>query len=94
MEKAVMKKNRKSDALSYQDKVFNELYDTNALVNATKIYCQEREFNGEYYGMPKIYTAKVSEERNQYISLLTIISDKLNNINSINLNLEREISSL
>lgn len=76
---------RKSDALAYQDEVLSELYSINTLVNATKTCCQLREFNGEYYGIPKDYVPMISNERNEYISLLSILSDKINYIGKLNL---------
>ena len=86
--------NHKSDALSYQDEVFNELYYTKTLVEATKTCCQDREFKGQYYGIPQNYIPMISDERNEYISLLTLISDKLKNMHKLNLCLEKEICCL
>ena len=81
----------KSDILSCQNEIISELYDANTLVNALKAYCQEREFKGEYYGIPKDYISEISEERNEYLSLLMILSDKLKLINKLNLCLENKI---
>ncbi len=74
---------RKSDLLAYQDEILCELYNTNTLVNATKTCCQVREFNSDYYGIPKDYVPMISNERNEYISMLTIIADKLNYIGTL-----------
>ena len=76
---------RMSDALSYQDEVLSELYNTNVLVNAAKNCCQVREFQGNYYGIPQNFVPMISNERNEYISILTMISDKLNYIGKINI---------
>ena len=77
---------RKSDLYAYQDEVLSELYNTNTLVNAMKTCCQAKEFSGEYYGIPKDFIQMISNERNEYISMLTIISDKINHIENINVN--------
>jgi len=84
--------NRKSCALSFQDEVFNELYYMNTLINVTKNACQEREFKGEYYGIPKDFVKNISDERNEYISLLSLASDKLKNTLTLNLSLEKELT--
>ena len=84
----------KSDALSYQDKAFDELYSATTLVNATLTCCKEREYKGQYYGIPENFIQMISNERNEYISLLTLIFDKLQYLNKINLSLEQEISFL
>ena len=89
-----MQKSRKDNALSYNDEVLNELYDAKTLVKATKTYCLEKEFNGQYYGIPNIYTTKISEERNEFISLLGLISEKLVKLNKLNRNLEKELTDL
>ena len=77
---------RKSEYLSYQDEVLEGLFDAKTLVNVTKKCCLTREFNGDYYGIPKDYVPMISNERNEYISLLTLISDKLYNIGQLKIN--------
>ncbi len=83
---------RKSDALSFQNDICNELYYINTLINVTKSVCQEREFKSDYYGIPNNYTKQISDERNEYISLLSLVSDKLKYIMTLNLSLEKELS--
>ena len=83
-----------SGVLLYQNKVFDELYHANTLIYATISSCQEKEFKSEYYGIPKDFIPMISNERNGYISLLTIASDKLKYVNKLNLNIEEKISSL
>ena len=73
----------KRDILLCQDEVLSELYNVRALANATKTYCEVKEFNGEYYGIPKDYVPMISNERNEYISLLSTLSDKINSIKNI-----------
>lgn len=89
-----MQKSSKNSALSHNDEALNELHRTNTLVKATKTYCQEKEFRSEYYGIPHAYTTKISEERNEFISLLSIISEKIVKINKLILILEKELTDL
>lgn len=76
---------RKSDLLSYQDNVLAEIFDVNTLVNVAKTCCLAREFNANYYGIPKDFIPMISNERNEYISMFTLISDKLSNIEKLSI---------
>lgn len=86
--------NRISDVLSYNDKAFDELNNTKILINALLLSCQNREFKGQYYGISNYAANKLSNERNEYMSFLTMISDKIDNLKRINLGMEREITNL
>jgi hypothetical protein len=57
----------------------------------TKNYCQELEFKGEYYGCNNKIIKKLSIERNEYITMLTLIANKLEEVIALNLNIEREL---
>lgn len=85
---------RKSDILSCNSKAYDELHNTAVLIHAIKTCCQTREFLGEYYGIPQDFTEMLSNERNEYISLLSMTSDKLDKLKDLNLSLERELSLL
>ena len=84
--------NRKSDILHCQNDVFDKLHYASTLVNMTKTYCLEREFSGQYYGLQKENLKKLSDERNEYVAMLDLISDKLSDIFNINLNIEEKLS--
>ena len=88
----IMKKYRKNDVVSFYEEAFCEIYSTNTLVNMTKSTCQEHEFRGEYYGLKNHSAEQLSAERNDYINMLTLISDKLSNIIRLNLCLEKALS--
>ena len=83
-----------SEVILCNDRLSDELYSTCTLVNATRTSCQFKEFNGEYYGIPQSYVKKISDERNEYLSLLDLISDKIGKAYKINLNLEDKLSHL
>ena len=88
----VMDNNSKNDFSVYNDKIFEELYIMNSLINIAKSSCQELEFNGQYYGIPSSNRKKLSDERFGYINIFTLLSDKLANIKNLSLNIESAIS--
>ena len=77
--------------INYQEKILDEIYNADVLINAAKSCCQEREFRGEYYGLSNEYIKKVSNERNEYISLLTLASDKIKNVHKLNKTMEQNL---
>lgn len=85
-------KKRKSDVLSYNDEAFSEIYNTSSLIDAVLTCCQDKEFRGIYYDIPKKSAIKLSEERNGYMSLLTMASDKLHNLKQLNIIIEQELT--
>ena len=84
----------KSVVLSCNDEAFDEIYKTKAIIKALITCCQDKEFKGEYYNLNKNLKYLLSEERNEYVSLLTIAFEKLHKLISINCRLEKEISML
>ena len=89
-----MKKVTLHNAMICHDQIMNELYNAKTLVDVAKTSCLARELQGEYYGIPQNYIPLISNERNEYISMFTIISDKLKYTNSLHLNLEHELTLL
>lgn len=85
-------KNRKSDVLSYNNEAFREIHNTTSLIDAVLTCCQDKEFRGIYYDIPRKSAIKLSEERNGYMSLLTMASDRLNNLKQLNINIENELT--
>jgi len=84
----------KTDILSCQNEVLDELYHALALINAIKTSCQSKEFSGEYYGIPRDFASHLSDERNEYLSLLTLLNDKIMKIKTLNLCMENQLSYL
>lgn len=83
--------NHNSKLLYFNQETFGELYVLDTLINMTKESCQDREFSGQYYGIPPEMIAKLSAERNNYINMLTLFSEKVSNIMNLNLRLEQEL---
>ena len=82
----------KKNVLAYNEEAVNEIYNVDVLVNAIKCCCMEKEFKGEYYGIPNVFVQQISNERNEYLSLLTILSDKIKYINSLQYKIEKELT--
>ena len=87
-----MKNNRKNSLMTCSQEVFNELYIIDSIVQMTKKTCQDYEFSGQYYGIPVEKSIKLSTERNNYINMLNLLSEKISNIMKLNLLMEKEIT--
>ena len=87
-----MGNNLSNKLLACHQKAFDELYVIDTLVKLTQKSCQDYEFSGQYYDISKDRIAELSMERNNYINMLNIISERISNIMQLNLTLEREIS--
>ena len=83
---------RKINVPECYQKAFNELYMVDTLIKMTKNFCEEREYKGQYYGISKDSIEALSSERNDYINMLSIASDKVSNIMNLNLLMESEMS--
>lgn len=86
-----MVKDRVNRLVCCNEQIFNELYVADSIVNLTKNSCMDREFSGQYYGIPIESSAQLSAERNNYINMLTILSEKISHIMELNIAIENEI---
>lgn len=86
-----MSNNSINNLLGCSEQVFDELYAADTIVSITKNSCMEREFSGQYYGTSGKESKKLSEERNNYINMLTILSEKISNLKRLTLSIEKEI---
>lgn len=77
--------------LNYHQRMFNELYIIESIINMTTKSCLEREFNGDYYGMSNKLSAKLSVERNHYINLLNVATERIALVLELNTSAENEI---
>ena len=75
---------------NYCQQAFDELYIVDSIVKMTKNSCLEHEFNGEYYGASCESSKKLSAERNNYINMLTLLSERISNIIHLNGLIENE----
>lgn len=76
----------------YNQQSFDELYMFETLVSVLKKSCESREFGGQYYGISSKEGAKLlSAERNEYLNILTLLSDRVANLKKINLNFEHDM---
>lgn len=77
----------------YNQQSFDELYMSETLINMLKKSCEAREFSGQYYGIPTRESAKLlSEERNEYLNVITLLLDRVQKLKNINLKLENDIT--
>ena len=84
-----MDKNSENSLMQYYEKTFDELCVINSIVKLVKNSCLEREFSGEYYGIPQEKIIHISEERNNYINMLTLLAERVTNIMNLHLILEK-----
>ena len=75
---------------NYCQQAFDELYIVDSIVKMTKNSCLEHEFNGEYYGASCESSKKLSAERNNYINMRTLLSERISNIIHLNGLIENE----
>ncbi len=84
---------RHNDRLLYfYNEAFAELYVINTIVQMTKKSCEDTEFSGQYYGIPEENTAKLSAERNNYINMLTLVTERISNVMQLKLSMEKEFT--
>lgn len=63
--------------IEHYNQAFNELYTINSLINILKISCEEKEYKGNYYNVSTDVAKLLSNERNEYINILSLISEKV-----------------
>ncbi len=80
-----------NNLLAVYEKIFNEVYYADTIVEMLRQACQDKEFSGQYYGISKEIALKLSEERNHYINMLDLLSERITNIKTLNLLLEQAI---
>ena len=54
-----------------------EIESIDSVIELTKKYCMDKEFQAIYYNLESIEKVNLSEERNHYINLLTIAIEKI-----------------
>ncbi len=77
----------------YNQQSFDELYISETLINMLKKSCEDREFSGQYYGISAKESAKLlSAERNEYLNMIALLSDRVQKLKKINLKFEKDIT--
>ena len=85
-----MGKNHIGKLLNFCQKLYNELESISTIIVITKSYCINKEVLGEYYNSSRDISVKISTERNDYINMLTLLSEKLTNTKDLCNSLEDE----
>lgn len=75
-----MKNTRQKDISRFYQDAFSEMYVVNTLINVARSNCLEKEFKAEYYGIPLEFTGYISDERNDYINILSVVADRISNL--------------
>ena len=88
-----MDNNHKKILSCFQD-IFHELFLLESIIKLTKECCLEREVSSQYYNISEEKRRHLSEERNNYINMLSIALDRVKNIEEINTQMEEEIAYL
>ena len=62
------------------ESIFEELYLLESIIKLTQESCLNKEISSKYYNLPMDLQKELSEERNNYINMLNIALDKLDNV--------------
>ena len=70
--------------LSFEiDNILDEMDKLCTLVELTRNFCLNKEFQSVYYNLSEKKAFLLSEERNHYINMLTITINRLNKMKSV-----------
>lgn len=83
-----MSNNRPNLAISNFEDIFDKIYTLESIIKLTLSNCKDKEIRASYYEISSKNTIKLSEERNNYINMLTIALEKLEQLKTISSNLE------
>ena len=72
------------------EQAFNELCIVKSLINILKLSCEDKEFRCKYYDIAKNKAILLSEERNEYINILSVASEKISRIIKLYLQMEKD----
>lgn len=72
------------------DNAFELIDSLKSVINFTKKVCEDKEILSKYYNLTSEDKLSLSEERNNYINMLSIALDKVKSLENINICLEEE----
>lgn len=76
------------------DVQIQELYELESLINAIKEVCLDKEFRNIDYNLPNNERLKLSNERNNYINLLSIALYKIQSLQNVIYKIEDGLNQL
>ena len=88
-----MEKDHKKILSCFQT-TFDELFLLESIIKLTKESWLDREVSSQYYNLPEEKKRHLSEERNNYINMLSIALDRVKNLKDINTIIEEELGCL
>ena len=68
--------------------IFDKISTLESLIKLTLNECKDKEIRANYYDIPFDNIINLSEERNNYINMLTVALEKIEQIKIISSNLE------
>ena len=80
--------------LSCFQTTFDELFLLESIIKLTKESCLDREVTSQYYNLSEEKKRYLSEERHNYINMLSIALDRVKILKDINNQIEEEITYL
>ena len=87
-----MAKIHNSKIVAFNQQTFEELYIIDSIIDVTRNTCENFEFNGQYYGITSEKSRHLSAERNNFINMLNILAEHVENIKDLNIDLEKEVT--
>jgi hypothetical protein len=85
-----MSNDRHNILMSNFDIIFEKIFTLETVIKLTLSSCKEKEIKAEYYNITFNNIINLSEERNNYINMLTIALEKLEEIKTISSGFENE----
>lgn len=76
------------------ENLYDELFLLESIIKMTQEVCLKKEFSSNYYNLSGKEKFTLSEERNNYINMLSIALDKVNELKAINNHIENEFFCL
>lgn len=83
-----MSNNRHDILASDFEIIFEKIYTLESVIKLTLNSCKEKEIKAEYYNLAFENTINLSEERSNYINMLALALEKLEQIKGICSNFE------
>ena len=79
---------------SYYENTFDIVFLLESIIKVTQETCIDKEIYSVHYNLSSKDKMSLSQERNNYINMLSLALDKLSNLKEINLYIEKELNCL
>lgn len=89
-----MRKFKEDVLIDTINSIFETMYSLESIIKLTLTSCSNKEIYSIHYNLPSSDKKTLSEERNNYINMLNLALEQVNNLKELNLNIEKEITLL